>query len=479
MKNEVANQVLSELEAREEPVMTTFPAEFVSKRSGGISRTLKSENEKSFGLRSGEPCDINFAEPAFVATVEINFSRPAVGAGIELLAYDALAARQVRNQWSENAITSQLRFHTNCVCSGVSLLLPPGFFELFSKRTLQIESIRILGFLAQDFEQLSKDLTELQELRGGAIAEISKARTALQGRQEALQQREDAVSQLEATTKQELAALEEEIDETKEKAQQADLRLKALLNEVAKSDAQNQSLAEQIKLKEETGRSIDSELAKGRAHQQALASDISVAERKLRALTTNVNLFSEEFSSFSDHGAKQARTFLWLCVVPLVVIVLLTGQLLFGAVDLSVKYVKEPHIDLLTVFVTRLPYLTVCVSILAVCHGVLRFLLHRVSTIYAERLDFAKIGIVAKDVSSAAAIGLSIQDKELYEARTYLKIEMLKSYLSGNIGTFAYRQRKQETAQPAVTDNDEAEAQGSMQLEASDTQVAPNPKPGK
>ncbi|MCY1547993.1 hypothetical protein D9M68_840790 [compost metagenome] len=75
------------------------------------------------------------------------------------------------------------------------------------------------------------------------------------------------------------------------------------------------------------------------------------------------------------------------------------------------------------------------------CYSALRFLFNRISAIYAERLDFAKIGIVAKDVAFASANGLVLSDRELYEARTYLKIEMLKSYLSGNIGVFAYAKR--------------------------------------
>jgi hypothetical protein len=94
------------------------------------------------------------------------------------------------------------------------------------------------------------------------------------------------------------------------------------------------------------------------------------------------------------------------------------------------------------VFVTRLPYLTICGSILAVCYSALIFLFNRISIIYAERLDFSKIGIIAKDVASASANGLGFSDQELYEARTYLKIEMLKSYLGGNIGTFAYSKRE-------------------------------------
>jgi hypothetical protein len=69
--------------------------------------------------------------------------------------------------------------------------------------------------------------------------------------------------------------------------------------------------------------------------------------------------------------------------------------------------------------------------------------------IYAERLDFSKIGILAKDVASASVNGLILTDEQLYEARTCLKIEMLKSYLGGNIGTFTYAKREFKAERPS------------------------------
>lgn len=78
--------------------------------------------------------------------------------------------------------------------------------------------------------------------------------------------------------------------------------------------------------------------------------------------------------------------------------------------------------------------------------------------IYAERLDFSKIGIIAKDVASASANGLLLADEQLYEARTYLKIEMLKSYLSGNIGAFTYTKREFKSERPREPQDEKLES---------------------
>jgi hypothetical protein len=222
-----------------------------------------------------------------------------------------------------------------------------------------------------------------------------------------------------------------------------------LKDEISRSESRKQVLSDQISGNETTVRNIEGEITKGKQRLTELAVETSEKENRLRELSSNVNLFSEEFSSFSDHGAKQTRVFIGLSIVPSAIIAILATQLLMGAVDLSVKYVKQPDLDLLTVFVTRLPYLTVCGSILAVCYSAIHFLFNRISGIYAERLDFAKIGILAKDIASASSNNLSYSDHDRYESRTYLKIEMLKSYLSGNIGAFVYAKRKGK-AQPTI-----------------------------
>ncbi|MFC6280692.1 MULTISPECIES: hypothetical protein [Polaromonas] len=445
MTLEITDRSLDELEELPAVEFDVFPAEFVSKLGGGIVRCLNA-NSKPFSIKSGEPYEIFFLEPAYVATVEIEFSKKVFGAGVELSIHDSLSNRNVIKKVDQDLLSSVMAFTVNCVTSGISIYLPPGFFELFRKRTLEVKQIRILGFTPNDFVQLSESLTRLQGLRETTIEEISQEKINIQSREEKVQQRETSVTQLEANKRAELAELEETLETTKEETTEATANLVNLKDDIGRTETRKQAVLEQISTYEATVRSIDGEVSKGKEQLRALAIETSEAERRLRELTNNVNLFSEEFSSFSDHGAKQARTFIWLSIVPLAIIVILTAQLLMGAVDLSVRYVKEPNIDLLTIFVTRLPYLTICGSILAVCYSAVLFLFNRISVIYAERLDFSKIGIVAKDVASASANGLAFSDEQLYEARTYLKIEMLKAYLGGNIGAFTYAKRESNTA---------------------------------
>jgi hypothetical protein len=407
------------------------------------------EDSKPFTIKSGNPYEILFLEPAYVSAIEIQFSKSILGAGIELSVLDSLSNRSVRRRVAEDLLSANITFAVKCVSTGISILLQPSLFELFGKRTLEIKYVKITGYLLGDFDSLTASLAQLQGLRDSAIAELSEERRELQSRDDRVQQRETAVSQLESQTKEELSDLETSLQEVEAAKETAEAKLTTLREAIATAETRKQVLGEQVSTYEATARSIDGEISKGKEQLRSLAVQTSENETRLRDLTNNVHLFSEEFSSFSDHGAKQTKTFIYLSIAPLAIIAFLTGQLLIGAVDLSVKYVKEPNLDMMTVFVTRLPYLTVCGSILAVCYSAINFLFNRISVIYAERLDFAKIGILAKDVASASAHGLSLDDGQLYEARTYLKIEMLKSYLSENIGSFIYKRRESRSGNGA------------------------------
>jgi len=448
---DAVDAVVEELRDIPVPELLTFPTELISKLSGGIVRCLN-DGAKPFSIKSGNPQEITFVEPVYVATVDIEFSRPFVGAELELSVSDAIHSRVVRRKLQHETLSEKASFAVGCVTSSLTLYLPPGMFELFSRRTFEIKKITVKGFTSQDFETLNNSLGRIVGLQRQALDEISREKKQLLNQQAEVAAREKEVDELEDQKNSELESIQAEISACQKSIEESTNALAKIREDIGKAETKKQVLTDQISNGETTIRNIEGEITRGKQNLTELALETSEKQNRLRELSNNVNLFSEEFSSFSDHGAKQTKVFIGLSIVPLIIIALLTSQLLLGAVDLSVKYVKQPNLDLVTIFVTRIPYLTVCGSILAVCYSAFHFLFNRISSIYAERLDFAKIGIIAKDVASASAERLPYSDHELYEARTYLKIEMLKSYLSGNIGTFTYQKRKErpriESEQP-------------------------------
>ena len=197
-----------------------------------------------------------------------------------------------------------------------------------------------------------------------------------------------------------------------------------------KNDAiQKQTLATESELAQKTERLSNTNIA------------IANGEDKLKNLVSNINVFSEEFSGFVDQGTKQVKVYLVLAIIPLVLLCIVVFQLFHGAVDLSLKYSEIPKIDLLTLFTTRVPFVTIAAFVVAACIKILYFLTSRIINIHQQRLNMAKIAILAKDVSDASTSNLDLSSDEIYEAKTYLKMSILKSYLADQIGDYSYKVR--------------------------------------
>lgn len=440
MSYEDIDSVVEEIKAANDYEVDRFPTDFVSRHTGNISRCLDDGN-KPYQIKSGDKYSINFEEPAYIEEIEIIFSKSLFGVPIEIFLHDELHNRDHSFKWLLDDYSKVASIAPRKVSSGFSIHLHPGLYEILKRKTVDIEKINVYGYFSSDFEEISKTFNTINQQKTNAITYIERERERVAKKEDDLNQKEEKINALEDAKRSELKRIEENISKSQIDYNEWKKDLNKLEKEITAAESKKNQLNDQINVSETNKRNIESEITSGTVALEINARKTKEAEEKLKQLTSNVNLFSEEFASFSDHGAKQTRTFILLSLIPILIITFLTLHLLSGAVDLSIKYSKEENIDLLTIFVTRIPYILVCASILTICYSLTLFLFKRISYIYAEKLDFSKISIIAKDVATAASNSTSLPDDHLYEARTYLKVEMLKSYLSGNIGQFAYTQR--------------------------------------
>lgn len=395
MSYEAIDNTVDLIKETDEFELDRFPANFVSKYTGSISRCLDDGN-KSFTIKSGEEYDILFGEPAYINDIEIIFTQSIFGLPIDIGIYDSLNGKNHSFKTKLNELNKIATVSPRIISTGFSIHLHPGIFEAIIRKRIDIEKIIVHGYFSSDFEVMSKSFRTIETHKENAISYIEKERERVAIKEDDINQKETRINTLEARKKDEIEKLENNIKEIKENYAAWEKDLSSLKNDIINSDTKKHQLIEQINQNETTKRNIDGEIASGKAQLEIIARKTKESEEKLKELTSNVNLFSEEFASFSTHGARQTTVFICLSLIPLIIIALLTFQLLNGAVDLSVKYSQDPNIDLLTIFVTRIPYILVCGSILTVCYSLTKFLFNRISYIYAEKLDFSKISIIAK-----------------------------------------------------------------------------------
>ena len=82
----------------------------------------------------------------------------------------------------------------------------------------------------------------------------------------------------------------------------------------------------------------------------------------------------------------------------------------------------------------------VAVTLIEACAYVVGRLVFEVVRINRQRLDFAKLSIIAKDVSAASARSTALTDGEVFDLETKLKMELLREHMKNYTGAeFEYK----------------------------------------
>ncbi|OHV76671.1 hypothetical protein [Rhizobium sp. LCM 4573] len=195
-----------------------------------------------------------------------------------------------------------------------------------------------------------------------------------------------------------------------------------------------------LAINESVKRNVDSQVQDARQNLESLSSrsvnlanDIQEKEARLRSLQNDINLFPTEISGYVTQGAKNVKSYAWLCAIPLLVIVFVTWRLFSNSekiLDYSV-FGDKPVLEFL---LSRVPYVVISFAVLAVCYTLLNRLISEIIGINRRRQDLFKISIIATDVSYASQHGLEISDETAYNLRTETKMELLKEHLRQHIG---------------------------------------------
>jgi hypothetical protein len=160
-----------------------------------------------------------------------------------------------------------------------------------------------------------------------------------------------------------------------------------------------------------------------------------------KELVRELRLFPSEIAGFVKEGNRSIIWYTCLGLPFVVVLLLVLNKLFSNAVDLTQLYKSEADIDVWTVFLTRIPFVLVAITLIEVCGFVVGRLVFEVIRINRQRIEFAKLSIIAKDVSTASAVGLDeMSESDIHERETKLKMELLREHMKNFVGTeFEYK----------------------------------------
>jgi hypothetical protein len=217
---------------------------------------------------------------------------------------------------------------------------------------------------------------------------------------------------------------------------------------VGKAKAESEQLNQVLNSTKETIAKLKTE-EKDLLHRHTSAEDrrrnliaqISKDSAQLKMLKDELRLFPSEISGFVKEGNRSISTYIWIGLPFLVVLIIILCLIFVNAVNLTQLYKKVDSIDIWTVFLTRIPFVLVAVALIEASGYVVGRLVFEVIRINRQRVEFAKLSIIAKDVSTAAATRVeNMTDEEVFEAETQLKMELLREHMKNYVGSeFEYK----------------------------------------
>jgi len=257
-------------------------------------------------------------------------------------------------------------------------------------------------------------------------------------------------------TLQELSSYEKVVKE-RSSVQETISSLQIKHNELSSSISQLQ--AEQSELTSNVGRAVaelstlESSIEASKATYQSISSDLKDVEAQLGAkrderrvvstslaeLKGELKMFPSEIAGFVREGNRSFKWYIILMVPFLCILFYVLHQLFSKAVDLTQLW-RTDDIDVWTVFLTRIPFVLVAIALIETCGYVVGRFIFEIIRINRQRLELAKLSIVARDVSGASAHDTDLSSEEVFDRETKLKMEMLREYMSGYSGAeFEYR----------------------------------------
>lgn len=323
----------------------------------------------------------------------------------------------------------------------------------------EIIRVRLIGFQRHELEDFVQLVGELDRYKQNAISETDRA----------IQSAEKANLEIVESTDQ-LMELKEDIDAKNQTV--IDLGAK-----IASLTEQRQGLLDDITSRESLISSLDERLtqvnekiAERTTQREALVNEVSSLKQRLRSLEDDVNMFPTEIAAFVSQGGQNINMYFWLAFMPISILVIITGLLLFNAADLTTVIDKSETVNIMSIFLTRLPFVLIAMGIVAASYKLARAFILEIMRINQQRLSLSKISIIATDASNTSQDGLSdLTDLQLYELRTDLKMQMLRDHLKEYLSSdFRYQAKSKNDWTRIIKERTSRKTADGLDVEAVD-----------
>jgi len=388
--------------------------ESIENHSGQIMNLIKNENTFEYPLRN-EYYKFKFIEPIYIDKVTFKTKDNIDIKGLEIVFIDYLN--------KSNTMTFTKKEHTvwtpKKVIKEFKIKAPK---RLINK--IILTDINMIGLELNDLEFIKENLLQLKNSKSN------------------LQALADEIANKDIDLNNKIQNTEEQITEYEKVINNLNLDVNELKNNIIPQLKDNETLIKEdinkLSIKKESLESDNTNLTNNveqlTEKSNQLNINISNQTNELKKLTDDTNIFATEMKEYIEQGNNDIKLYTILSIIPWLLIALVSIIVFFGASNLTTIINNKEDIEIATVFWSRVPFVLIVISILFVSYEISKIFIKNIIHIHKQKRIFTKIGVLAKDVAEQSILDLEIDEKEKFELRTKLKMDLLKSHLKNEIG---------------------------------------------
>ncbi len=413
--NEETQSELSKIQGKELKVPSGLSIERFNKRNNKTTKLVDNEDESNFAKGANRDFEFELLAPTYVQRLEVHTTGYGNYNDAEF-SWDSVTNAEAERKSKRNK-------------DGIFSIVINDIIDRFSFKPDRkyigeptITKVVVVGLTLSELNRAMLDVSQIESYRnkivGSCESIIDDANTA-----------EETINTLESK-QTELGNNITDLESEKSDAQ-SELHSLKLQNTEMQANIKQKTLEEGEMQSRLT--TLDESIDSKKNQSQNLNQEIVEHERELKNLKNDINLFPSEIQGFVSQGGKNIARYTFLAAAPIAVLVYVTWHLFNNAADFAAIYKSADTSEIWGVFITRLPFVAISLGVIHACYKIAKIFIAEVININTQRLNLTKIAIIAKDVSEASSEDLDLSEDELYERRTKLKMDLLKSHLKGYI----------------------------------------------
>lgn len=294
-------------------------------------------------------------------------------------------------------------------------------------KKIELEKIELFGFRLSQLESIKNNFEELKKLDSELKDEVKKITENNQAQLDEIENRSSALKQLH----EKLDSDVESLTTQKEELVQETENLNSQITKLSETKNNLENTKKDLAAKEQE---LKNSIQEREATLTTINTNISTKREELKKLESDTSLIAYDVQDYIKNANTHLLWYLGLSVIPWLLIVFMTCVVIYGGADLTTVLKVEKDAQLWAIFWSRIPFVFAVGTVIFVAYEVSNVFIRKIMEINQQKLDFQKLGIIVKDVIDTASINLDLSDEEKFELRTKLKMDMLKSHLSKDLG---------------------------------------------